>query len=419
MGARSNIRSMDLSELTPELFEKTEFTERRRGYDIDQVETFLEETGTAVAQLLVRHRQLEERATNAEARLAETERRLAEKPAPAPQPARSETDEVERATSTLLMAKRTADATLAEAEAEAERVRSEATGRADSILAEARTTAAEELDAARRRTTEVVTTLEARRDAVAAVVEGLEKRIDEYRGQFVEAARALQAVADDPEVDILVEVLGGTEPALSLIMRAIENGKHVVTANKALIAVHGNAIFAAAKRKGVTVAYESAVAGGIPIIKALREGLAANSIQWLAGIINGTGNFILTEMAEKGRSFAEVLKEAQALGYAEADPTFDVEGIDAAHKLTILASNAFGISLQFDKVYTEGISKVTTEDVNYAAELGYRIKHLGITRMTDKGIEMRVHPTLISDRRLIANVNGVMNAVVVKGDSVG
>ncbi|MEZ5268069.1 MAG: DivIVA domain-containing protein [Microthrixaceae bacterium] len=180
---------MDLSELTPELFEKTEFTERRRGYDIDQVETFLEETGTAVAQLLVRHRQLEERATNAEARLAETERRLAEKPAPAPQPARSETDEVERATSTLLMAKRTADATLAEAEAEAEQVRSEATGRADSILAEARTTAAEELDAARRRTTEVVTTLEARRDAVAAVVEGLEKRIDEYRGQFVEAAR--------------------------------------------------------------------------------------------------------------------------------------------------------------------------------------------------------------------------------------
>lgn len=240
-----------------------------------------------------------------------------------------------------------------------------------------------------------------------------------YDTEGVRFSADVFAVADDPEVDILVEVLGGTEPALSLIMRAIENGKHVVTANKALIAVHGNAIFAAAKRKGVTVAYESAVAGGIPIIKALREGLAANSIQWLAGIINGTGNFILTEMAEKGRSFAEVLKEAQALGYAEADPTFDVEGIDAAHKLTILASNAFGISLQFDKVYTEGISKVTTEDVNYAAELGYRIKHLGITRMTDKGIEMRVHPTLISDRRLIANVNGVMNAVVVKGDSVG
>lgn len=227
------------------------------------------------------------------------------------------------------------------------------------------------------------------------------------------------AVADDPEVDILVEALGGMEPALPLVMRAIENGKHVVTANKALIAIHGNEIFAAAKRKGVTVAYESAVAGGIPIIKALREGLAANSIHWLAGIINGTGNFILTEMAQKGRSFAEVLAEAQALGYAETDPTFDVEGIDAAHKLTILAANAFGIALQFDKVYTEGISKITTDDVNYAAELGYRIKHLGITRMTDKGIEMRVHPTLISEQRLIANVNGVMNAVVVKGDSVG
>ncbi len=227
------------------------------------------------------------------------------------------------------------------------------------------------------------------------------------------------AVADDPAVDILVEVLGGTEPALSLILRAIENGKHVVTANKALIAVHGNVIFAAARRRGVIVAYESAVAGGIPIIKALREGLAANSIQWLAGIINGTGNFIMTEMAQKGRSFEDVLKEAQALGYAEADPTFDVEGIDAAHKLTILASNAFGIPLSFDKVYTEGISKVTTADVSYAEELGYRIKHLGIARMTAAGIEMRVHPTLISAQKLIANVNGVMNAVVVKGDSAG
>jgi len=227
------------------------------------------------------------------------------------------------------------------------------------------------------------------------------------------------AVADDPQVDILVEVMGGKEPALPLILRAIENGKHVVTANKALIAVHGNEIFAAAKRKGVTVAYESAVAGGIPIIKALREGLAANSIHWLAGIINGTGNFILTEMAEKGRSFPDVLKEAQELGYAEADPTFDVEGIDAAHKLTILASNAFGIALQFDKVYTEGISRITIADVGYAEELGYRIKHLGITRMTDKGVEIRVHPTLVSAQRLIANVNGVMNAVVVKGDSVG
>lgn len=227
------------------------------------------------------------------------------------------------------------------------------------------------------------------------------------------------AVVDDPEIDIVVEVLGGTEPALSLIMRAIENGKHVVTANKALIAVHGNEIFAAAKREGVTVAYESSVAGGVPIIKALREGLSANSINWLAGIINGTGNFILTEMTEKGRNFVDVLREAQALGYAEADPTFDVEGIDAAHKLTILAANAFGIALQFDKVYTEGISKITSIDVNYADELGYRIKHLGITRMTDKGIELRVHPTLISAQRLIANVNGVMNAIVVNGNAVG
>jgi homoserine dehydrogenase len=213
--------------------------------------------------------------------------------------------------------------------------------------------------------------------------------------------------------------MGGMEPALSIIMQAIENGKHVVTANKALIAVHGNQIFAAAKRKGVTVAYESAVAGGIPIIKALREGLAANSIQWLAGIINGTGNFILTEMAQKGRTFTDVLAEAQALGYAESDPTFDVEGIDAAHKLTILAANAFGMELQFDRVYTEGISKLTTADVQYAEELGYVIKHLGIARMTAEGVEMRVHPTLISDQRLIAKVNGVMNAVVVKGDSVG
>ena len=229
----------------------------------------------------------------------------------------------------------------------------------------------------------------------------------------------LFAVVDDPNVDIVVETLGGMEPALSLILQAIDNGKHVVTANKALIAVHGNQIFAAAKRMGVTVAYESAVAGGIPIIKALREGLAANSIQWLAGIINGTGNFILSEMSQKGRSFQDVLAEAQAKGYAEADPTFDVEGIDAAHKLTILASNAFGIDLQFDKVYTEGISKLTIADVQYAEELGYVIKHLGIARMTEEGVEMRVHPTLISDRRLIAKVNGVMNAVVVKGDSVG
>jgi homoserine dehydrogenase len=227
------------------------------------------------------------------------------------------------------------------------------------------------------------------------------------------------AVASDPDVDILVELIGGYEPALELVLLAIENGKHVVTANKALIALHGNTIFEAARKKGVVVSYESAVAGGIPIIKALREGLAANSIHWLAGIINGTSNYILTEMGERKRDFPSVLKEAQDLGYAEADPTFDVEGIDAAHKLTILAANAFGISLQFEKVYTEGISKITTADIAYAEELGYRIKHLGITRLTDKGIELRVHPTLISRQTLIANVNGVMNAVVVKGDSAG
>ena len=227
------------------------------------------------------------------------------------------------------------------------------------------------------------------------------------------------AVVDDPEVDIVIELIGGYSPAKELVLQAIANGKHVVTANKALIAMHGNEIFAAAQEKGVTVAFEAAVAGGVPIIKALREGLAANHIEWIAGIINGTGNFILTEMRDKGRDFADVLAEAQQLGYAEADPTFDVEGIDAAHKLTILGSLAFGIPLQFEKTFTEGISKIQAQDVQYAAELGYRIKHLGITRRTDAGIEMRVHPTLIPHRRLIANVDGVMNAVLVKGDAVG
>jgi len=226
-------------------------------------------------------------------------------------------------------------------------------------------------------------------------------------------------VVNDPDVDIVVELIGGYTLAKDLVLKAIENGKHVVTANKALIAIHGPEIFKAAAEQGVSVSYEAAVAGGIPIIKAMREGLAANKIQWIAGIINGTGNFILTEMRDKGRDFADVLKEAQELGYAEADPTFDVEGIDAAHKLTILASLAFGIELQFDKAYTEGISKITSEDVNYAEELGYRIKHLGITRKTDKGIELRVHPTLIPEKRLIANVDGVMNAVLVYGDAVG
>lgn len=241
----------------------------------------------------------------------------------------------------------------------------------------------------------------------------------ELKASGVHVSTDVFEVARNPEVDLVVELIGGFEPALELVLYAIENGKHVVTANKALIAVHGNTIFEAARKKGVVVAYESAVAGGIPIIKALREGLAANSIQWLAGIINGTSNFILTEMGERKRDFPEVLKEAQQLGYAEADPTFDVEGIDAAHKLTILAANAFGIALEFDRVYTEGISHITTSDISYAEELGYRIKHLGITRVTDAGVELRVHPTLISENTLIANVHGVMNAVVVKGDSAG
>lgn len=227
------------------------------------------------------------------------------------------------------------------------------------------------------------------------------------------------ALVDHPELEIIVELIGGLEPARELVLRAIANGRHVITANKALIALHGNEIFARAHEQGVTVAFEAAVAGGIPIIKAIREGLTGNTIHWLAGIINGTGNYILTEMRDKSRDFDEVLAEAQQLGYAEADPSFDVEGIDAAHKLTILASIAFGIPLQFDKVYTEGITRITRDDVAYAGELGYRIKHLGIARRTDSGIELRVHPTLIPHRRLIANVDGVMNAVVVKGDAVG
>lgn len=226
-------------------------------------------------------------------------------------------------------------------------------------------------------------------------------------------------VANNPEIDIVVELIGGYTLARELVLKAIENGKHVVTANKALIAVHGNEIFARAREKGVIVAFEASVAGGIPVIKAIREGLAGNQINWLAGIINGTGNFILTEMREKGRTFEDVLQEAQELGYAEADPTFDVEGIDAAHKLTILASIAFGVPLQFEKAYTEGISRLTTADVTYAEALGYRIKHLGVARSTASGIELRVHPTLIPADRLIANVNGVMNAVMVNGDAVG
>lgn len=227
------------------------------------------------------------------------------------------------------------------------------------------------------------------------------------------------AVVADPEVQLVVETMGGNEPAFEVIRQSLANGKHVVTANKALIAERGNELFAVAQASNVCLAYESSVAGGIPIIKALREGLAANRINWLAGIINGTGNFILTEMTQKSRQFNDVLKQAQELGYAEADPTFDVEGIDAAHKLTIMASIAFGIPLQFDKTYTEGISQITPEDIDYADELGYRIKHLGIARLSEKGVEMRVHPTLLSKSRLLARVNGVGNAILVHGNAVG
>jgi len=227
------------------------------------------------------------------------------------------------------------------------------------------------------------------------------------------------AVVNDPEIDIVVELIGGYGIARELVLRAIDNGKHVVTANKALLATHGNEIFAAAQKKGVMVAFEAAVAGGIPIIKALREGLTANRIEWIAGIINGTTNFILSEMRDKGLPFATVLKEAQRLGYAEADPTFDVEGIDAAHKLTIMSAIAFGNSMSFDKAHIEGISKLEAADIKYAEQLGYRIKLLGITKRTSEGVELRVHPTLIPAKRLIANVEGAMNAVLVKGDAVG
>ncbi len=227
------------------------------------------------------------------------------------------------------------------------------------------------------------------------------------------------AVVSDPEVDIVVELIGGDGVAKELVLKAIANGKHVVTANKALLAKHGNEIFAAAQAKGVMVGFEAAVAGGVPIIKAVREGLSANRIEWIAGIINGTTNFILSEMRDKGLSFDTVLQEAQRLGYAEADPTFDIEGIDAAHKITILSAIAFGIPMQFDKAYIEGISNLQATDIKYAEQLGYRIKLLGITKRTPAGVELRVHPTLIPAKRLIANVEGAMNAVLVQGDAVG
>ena len=227
------------------------------------------------------------------------------------------------------------------------------------------------------------------------------------------------AVVNNPAIDVVVELIGGYSLSKELVLKAIANKKHVVTANKALIALYGNEIFAAAKASNVIVAFEAAVAGGIPIIKALREGLGANRIEWVAGIINGTTNFILTEMRDKGLNFADVLGEAQRLGYAEADPTFDVEGIDAAHKLTIMSAIAFGMPMKFEQAYTEGITQLQQVDIKYAEELGYRVKLLGITKRIDNGVELRVHPTLIPEKRLVANVNGAMNAVVVKGDAVG
>jgi homoserine dehydrogenase len=239
------------------------------------------------------------------------------------------------------------------------------------------------------------------------------------RSEGIAITDDFNAVVDDPSIDIVCEMIGGTGIARELVLRAIANGKHVVTANKALLAVHGTEIFEAARAKGVMVAFEAAVAGGIPIIKALREGLTANRIEYIAGIINGTTNYILSEMRDRGLDFATALKAAQELGYAEADPTFDIEGVDAAHKVTIMSAIAFGVPVQFDRAYVEGISKLSAIDIRYAEELGYRIKLLGIAKRTEKGIELRTHPTLIPGKRLIANVEGAMNAVVVHGDAVG
>jgi len=238
-------------------------------------------------------------------------------------------------------------------------------------------------------------------------------------GPDVKVVSDARAVIANPDIDVVVELIGGYGIARQLMLEAIEAGKHVVTANKALLAVHGTEIFAAASRKGVMVAFEAAVAGGIPIIKSLREGLSANRIQWIAGIINGTTNFILSEMRDKGLDFDVVLKQAQALGYAEADPTFDIEGVDAAHKAALMSAMAFGTPVQFDKAYVEGITRLSATDIRYAEQLGYRIKLLGITKKTDQGIELRVHPTLVPNKRLIANVEGAMNAVMVHGDAVG
>ena len=245
------------------------------------------------------------------------------------------------------------------------------------------------------------------------------ERVRTAVGSHIQVVSDARAVIANPDIDIVIELIGGYSIAKELVMEAIAAGKHVVTANKALLAVHGTEIFAAASAKGVMVAFEAAVAGGIPIIKALREGLTANRIQWLAGIINGTTNFILSEMRDKGLDFGAALQDAQRLGYAEADPTFDIEGVDAAHKVTLMSAIAFGIPVQFDKAYTEGITKLAAADIKYAEQLGYRIKLLGITKRVDKGVELRVHPSLVPSKRLIANVEGAMNAVVVHGDAVG
>lgn len=270
-----------------------------------------------------------------------------------------------------------------------------------------------------KRNQEEITRRAGRSIEIAMVADLNIERARELTNGEVEVVNDANLVVNNPDIDIVIELIGGYGIAKDLVLKAIANGKHVVTANKALLATHGNEIFKAAQEKGVMVAFEAAVAGGIPIIKALREGLTANRIQWIAGIINGTTNFILSEMRDKGLDFGIVLKQAQALGYAEADPTFDIEGVDAAHKATIMASIAYGIPMQFDKAYVEGITKLEASDIRYAEDLGYRIKLLGITKRTPEGIELRVHPTLIPEKRLIANVEGAMNAVLVQGDAVG
>ncbi|KRB87606.1 homoserine dehydrogenase [Noviherbaspirillum sp. Root189] len=270
-----------------------------------------------------------------------------------------------------------------------------------------------------KRNQEEITRRAGRSIQITMVADLNTERARELTNGECEVVNDANLVVNHPDIDIVIELIGGYGIAKDLVMKAIANGKHVVTANKALLATHGNEIFKAAQEKGVMVAFEAAVAGGIPIIKALREGLTANRIQWLAGIINGTTNFILSEMRDKGLDFDVVLKEAQRLGYAEADPTFDIEGVDAAHKATIMSAIAFGIPVQFDKAHVEGITKLQATDIQYAEQLGYRIKLLGIAKRTPKGIELRVHPTLIPAKRLIANVEGAMNAVLVHGDAVG